>query len=317
MREERDRLVNRIGVVARRRRSVAEHAAHHEIGERRHQERQPAGRAAHDALAAARDVHRDHVAAEAERVLAASQHREREENERDTGIAKPTILTPARLRDQPERAEHERHERLAVRDPGERQRMTWREGEDGGREERDAIGQETPEERARGQDRRHPPRERVEMHRQRRMREEPVIDPQERARERPEEPDRQVRLGPPRQKPTRGEDGAVGVVDEGVEVERAPGDRKGPLDHRALEVIVQKKRRKERRGEQRSAAEEHQNERETGPSRYLSRLRTGHGSNVGIVFPRKNRGRRKGWITVGHGESCGKPISIRFFSAWA
>ena len=77
--------------------------------------------------------------------------------------------------------------------------------------------------------------------------EEPMVDPEQRARQRSKKTDRQLRMHPPRQNSAVDQDATIPIVDEIVQVERIAGRGERALDHRSVDVIVQQRWRSERR----------------------------------------------------------------------
>src|SRR4051812_27664351 len=99
----------------------------------------------------------------------------------------------AKLMTERERPEDKRDQGLAVGDPRERKGMTRREREDRRRDEGDPRREETFVQRTHREDGGKPPQEGVEMHRQSGVREDAMLEPEQRARERAKESDRELR----------------------------------------------------------------------------------------------------------------------------
>jgi hypothetical protein len=74
-----------------------------------------------------------------------------------------------------------------------------------------------------------------------------MVVPEEKARQRSKEADRELGVRPPGDDAAIEEDLPVGVADEVVEVEGSPRSREGPSNHRRMKIIVEDERREEGR----------------------------------------------------------------------
>jgi hypothetical protein len=147
-----------------------------------------------------------------------------------------------------ERPQGERDQSLPIGEPGEREHVARGNGEGNRRKADDgSVPKEGPEEPMRRKDGGEPPEERMEVERKRPFPEEVVIGPEEQARQRPEEPNAKLGIGPPGEHAALGQHGAVGVTDEIVKIPGRSWHRVAPRDHCRLEVVVEKEGAGERR----------------------------------------------------------------------
>jgi len=97
--------------------------------------------------------------------------------------------------------------------------------------------------------------------------EEVMIGPEEQARERPEEPNSELGIGPPGEHAAVGQHRAVGVADEIVEIPSRSWHRVAPCDHGDLEVVIQKQGAGERRPKEERANQCDNSDHGSGPAR--------------------------------------------------